>query len=77
MTREQMLQKLIARRVALRDAIAEASTTPASWSITGSVAQTSQKISDMRSELASIDSEIKTLISGDDGGIRRTYPNYS
>jgi len=77
MTREEMLQKLIARRVALRDAIAEASTNPASWSITGSVAQTSQKISDMRAELASIDSEIKTLISGDDGCIRRTYPNYS
>jgi chorismate mutase len=77
MTKNELLQKLLTRRVALRDAIAEASTSPASWSITGSVAQTAQKISEMRAELANIDREIKALLQGDDAGIRRIYPNYS
>lgn len=77
MTKNDLLQKLIVRRVTLRDEIATVSASPSSWSITGSVAQTAQKIADLRTELAAIDREITTLISGDDSGIKRTYPNYS
>ena len=48
---------------------------PASYNIQGSYSQTSQSPDELRAEIARCDRAIEAL-TGQGGGIRRTYPSY-
>ncbi len=69
------LQRLLARRRSLQAAYDALIAEPQSYSIQGSVSATNQKMSDIRSELAAIDSQIAALMGS--AGIRRSLPDYS
>ena len=69
------IRKLAKRRGELQAAYDELVSQPASYSISGSVSATNQKLSELRAEIDAIDAKIGALSGG--GGIRREYPNYN
>ena len=75
--RKKAIQRLVARREKLQAAYDAAMAEPASYSISGSVSATAQKLSDLRAELDAIDAQLTALLGGaGPGGLRRTYPTY-
>ena len=75
--RKKAIQRLVARREKLQAAYDAAMAEPASYSISGSVSATAQKLSDLRAELDAIDAQLTALLGATGpGGMRRTYPTY-
>ena len=71
------IRRLSARREKLQAAYDAAMSQPASYSISGSVSATAQKLSELRAELDAIDAQLTALLGATGpGGLRRTYPTY-
>lgn len=76
--RDRAIQRLRERKAKLQAAFDDLASQPASYSISGSVTATNQKLADLRNEIAVINRAIESLIldSASDG-IKRTFPNYN
>ncbi len=71
----ETLSRVLQRRKTLQDALDAVLSAPASYNIQGSYSQTSQSPDELRAEIARCDRAIEAL-TGQGGGIRRTYPSY-
>lgn len=76
-TLKNTIAALIQRRKTLAAAYAQICADPASYSISGSVSATNQKMADLRAELAALDREIASILSGASAaGMTLAYPDY-
>lgn len=71
----ETLTRILRRRKTLQDALDAVLAAPASYNIQGSYSQTSQSPDTLRSEIARCDRAIEAL-TGNGGGLRRSYPTY-
>ena len=74
--RTRAIRKLIERRKALQDAYDALVAEPQSFGISGSVNATNQRLSDLRVEIAAIDSQIAGCMQGASGFMTIIRPDY-
>lgn len=70
------IERLLARRAKLQEALDDVATQPASYSITGSVSVTNRSADDIQKQITAIDLQIKRLITNEPNGISLAYPVY-
>ena len=68
-----IVAELIRQRCALEEELEGALTRPQSYSIQGSYSETSRGVSEIREEIAALDTEIRALATGS-GDISFVYP---
>ncbi|MBQ7178800.1 MAG: hypothetical protein IJS08_15395 [Victivallales bacterium] len=73
---DKTLEVLIARKQRLQEAYDALIAEPESYSISGSVSATNQKLATLREEIAKADAAIEAYLAGGNGVMRRSYPRY-
>ena len=73
---KRAIERLLKKRSHLQEQVDALASTPASYSIVGSVSVTNQKVSDLKDELAEIDLQIKQMLTGGASGMSLSYPDY-
>ena len=73
---KRAITRLLKKRSHLQEQADSLASSPASYSIVGSVSVTNQKVSDLKDEIAEIDLQIKQLLAGGASGMSLSYPDY-